>query len=113
MQDASTPSGQDSFEAEGRRYARAYASDGMAAFAQAFNHCDEDYHPHKYAPEVQERFWELGLELVALVESGRIEPNPNHRQYLRAQEAKQDKTLQAVLKQFRSTGKRRGRSSHG
>ena len=98
MQHASTPYGGARFEADSRRHARACASAGIAAFAQAFNHCDEDWHPHKYAPDVQERFREIGLELVALVESGCIEPNPNHRQYLRAQEAKQDKTLQALFK---------------
>jgi hypothetical protein len=70
----------------------------MAAFAQAFNHCDEDYHAHRYAPEVQERFFELALELVALVESGRIEHNPRHSQHLLAQAARTDAPLQALLK---------------
>jgi hypothetical protein len=97
MADVLTTHGGD-FERASRQYARKCAELGFAALAQAFNHCDCDYHPHRYAPDVQERFRELMLEIVGLVESGRIEPNAGHADYLRAQEAKKDATLQAVLK---------------
>jgi hypothetical protein len=53
---------------------------------------------HVFEPEVQDRFRDLCIELVALVESGEIQRNPRHADYLRAQAAKCDTTLQAVLK---------------
>jgi hypothetical protein len=103
------------FERASRQYARKCAELGFAALAQAFNHCNEDYHPHRYAPGVQERFRELMLEIVSLVEAGNIEPNPLHANYLRGQAAKGDAMLQAVLKRVsRQTPIRKRRNeSHG
>jgi hypothetical protein len=92
------PTERGEFERASRQYARKCAELGFATLAQAFNHCEESYHPHRYAPDVQERFRELMLEIVSLIESGRIEPNARHADYLREQAAKEDTTLQAVLK---------------
>ena len=88
----------NAFENESRKGAHSCARMGVAAFAQAFNHFDEGHHPYRYAPEVQERFLDIARELYSLVERGRIECNPNHEQFLIAQEATQNKTLQALYR---------------
>lgn len=107
MADLSSQLGE--FERASREYARKCAAVGIGALAQAFNHCDEDYHAHRYARDVQGRFRELCTELVALIETGEIERNPGHERWLRAEAAKRDPTLQLVLK--RATRKTLIRSS--
>lgn len=87
-----------SFEGASRADARACAQDGIAALARAFNHCSRADVAHRYTDAVQSRFHALAVELVGLVEHGAIEPNPAHAQHLKAQAARGDKALQAVIR---------------
>lgn len=81
-----------------RNEARASARDGLAALARAFNHCDNGELAYRYAADVQARFVELATELVVLVESGAIEPNPAHGRYLMFKAARDNATLQSLIR---------------
>jgi hypothetical protein len=99
------------FEDASRQFARECARNGVGLLARAFNHCGADCHPHIYSADVQERFRDLCIEIVALVETGEVQLNPRHATYQRAQAAKQDPALQAVLKRAsRKTRIRSGRN---
>lgn len=81
-----------------RNEARASARDGCAALARAFNHCDNGELAYRYANDVQARFVELAIELVVLVESGAIEPNPGHKRYLMGKAARNNEPLQSLIR---------------
>lgn len=98
-----------SFEAASRADARACAQHGIAALARAVNHCGREDAAYRYADEVQARFFALASELVGLVEHGAIEPNPAHTLHLKAQAARSDKTLQAVIRKASRKTPIRGR----
>lgn len=98
-----------SFEAASRADARTCAQDGIAALARAFNHCDREDVAHRYADDVQARFFVLAAELVGLVEHGAIELNPAHTLHLKARDARSDKTLQAVIRKASRKTPIRGR----
>lgn len=98
-----------SFEAASRADARACAQDGIAALARAFNHCDRADVAHRYADDVQARFFALAAELVRLVKHGAIEPNPAHALHLQARAARGNKTLQAVIRKASRKTPIRGR----
>lgn len=98
-----------SFEAASRADARACAQHGIAALARAFNHCDREDVAYRYADDVQARFFALATELVALVEHGTIEPNPAHALHLKAQAARGDNRLQAVIRRASRKTPIRGR----
>lgn len=87
-----------SFEVASRADARACAQDGLATLARAFNHCDRADVAHRYADDVQARFFALATELVGLIEHGAIEQNPAHALHLKARAARGDKALQAVIR---------------
>lgn len=91
-------------EQRSRETAHQVARDGVALLTRAFNHLDANEVPYRYAKDVQARFFEIGIELVRLIEHGAIEPNPAHVLYRRAIAAKSDATLQAVI---RKASKRR------
>lgn len=97
------------FDDASRADARASAQHGLAALARAFNHCDLAEVAHRYADDVQARFFALATELVALVEHGTIEVNPAHALHLKARAARGDKTLQAVIRRASRKTPIRGR----
>lgn len=97
---------QSSFEDSSRANARACAQDGLAALARAFNHCESDDLAHRYSDYVQARFFELATELVALVESGAIEPNPTHERYLMGKAARENEPLQRLIRKASAAHKR-------
>jgi hypothetical protein len=57
-----------------REEARRFAQHGIGDLARAFNHCHNPAIAYRYSEAVQQRFLELGAELVALVEKGQIVP---------------------------------------
>lgn len=81
-----------------RDEARAYAQDGLAYLARAFNHCGVDDLAHRYSDAVQARFLELATELVALVERGAIEPNTAHGLHLLRRAARENEPLQSLIR---------------
>lgn len=86
-------------EERSRESAHQIARDGVALLARAFNHLDANEVPYRYEKDVQARFFELGIELVRLIEHGAIEPNPAHVQYLQLQAARADASVQRVLQE--------------
>lgn len=88
---------QDFDEQRARHEAHRCARAGFTGFALAFNHCRHDYLEWRYTEDVQQRFTELAEELVQLVTTGTIEPNPLHQHYLLAQAAKKDTAVQKLL----------------
>ena len=97
-----------SFEDVSRADARAFAQSGIAALARAVNLLGAQEVPFRYAQDVHKKLFSLSVEMVRLVEYGDIEPNPEHALYLGVLRARNDKTLQALLKK---AAKRRPRST--
>jgi hypothetical protein len=99
------------FEDASREDARSQASTAMALLARAMNHCDNPELPYRYTAEVQSRFVDLAIQIVRLVETGDIEPNPEHAQHLKALAARNDAPLQTMLLKLSKRAARRPR--HG
>lgn len=59
---------------EVRDIARAEAEIGLAYFARAFNVCDNPDLPYQWSPMVLDRFKDLAVQLINLVEEGGIDP---------------------------------------
>ena len=97
------------FDDASRNDARACAQGGLAALARAFNHCDRCEVAYRFSDAVQSRFEALAIELVGLVEHGAIEANPAHAQHLKAQSARNDAALQAVIRRASRKTPIRGR----
>lgn len=81
-----------------REHALACYRAGIVALAQAFNPTNIDWLPHRYDKETRAQFIQLARELEKLVMDGAIEPNPAHSNYLRAQAARRDPGVQALIK---------------
>lgn len=70
----------------------------IEALAMVFNPCDFERIPHRYTKVAQEKFIRLAAELRILIEKEEIEPNPAHALYLKAQAARRDPGVQALIK---------------
>lgn len=102
------PEEQD-FQQISRADARAFARDGIAALARAFNHCGRDDVVHRYTDDVQSRFLDLAAEVVQLVEHGDIEVNAAHGMHLQSRDARNDEALQALIRRASQKAPIRGR----
>jgi hypothetical protein len=100
--------GRSTSEEASRDDARSHAKAGIASLARAFNHCGGDELAYRYTDEVQARFVELGAELVALIECGAIENNPGHARYLLGKAARENESLQSLIRKAAASA--RGRS---
>ncbi|QHE86321.1 hypothetical protein [Hydrogenophaga sp. BPS33] len=85
-------------EEKAREGARLCARLGVANLARAINHTDDGDIEWKYSDEVQQRFFELAAEMVALVERGEVFENPQHAQWRRARAAKHDHAVQQLIR---------------
>lgn len=91
-----------------RAQARDLARDGLTYLARAINHCDAADMAYRYSDEVQSRLFRLAAELAMLVEGGAIVPNPAHAQHLNFLAARNDATLQSVIRRASSRRRIRG-----
>jgi len=81
-----------------RQIAHDFGVDGLASFAKAFNFLDEDQIPFRRPQWVKQRFRELAIELVELVEHAPIEPNLHHEHHLQMLAARNDIAVQALIR---------------
>lgn len=61
---------------QARDYARESAAQGVALIAHALNACDNPATPYKFAASARRKFERIVFELVQLIDTGRIVPNP-------------------------------------
>lgn len=83
---------------QAREHAHSLARDGIATLARAFNRFGTEDVPYRYTRAVQDRFFELGVEISRLIEHGDVEVNPAHELYRRTLAARSDEAFQSLLK---------------
>jgi hypothetical protein len=98
-------------EHELKEAARQYAVRGLEGFALAFNHLQQGELAWRFDEDVQQRFVELGREMIRLFEDGAIRSNPGHDLHLRARAAQRDLVLQRVLQRAAKKTPIRARSA--
>ena len=86
------------FEAESREQGRACGRVGFKGFSLAFNATSDSENAWRYSREVRERFEELCTELLGLIETGEIEATPGHTRVAAIREARQNPTLQMLIR---------------
>jgi hypothetical protein len=80
-------------ETKARNEARKYASNGVASLAHALNTCGETDAYYRYGNAEQARFKALVVEIIEIVETGKIELAPNAK-------ARLDKDFQCFMREF-------------
>lgn len=80
-----------------REQAHELARDGVAHLARAVNLLSSPETAFRYTQDVHEQMVRLGVEMARLIESGNIEPNPAHVQYLQLKAARADGSVQRLL----------------
>lgn len=80
-------------ETKARNEARKYATDAVAGLAHALNACDRPDAHYRYGNAEQARFKALVIEIIEIVETGKIELAPNAK-------ARLDKDFQCFMREF-------------
>jgi len=80
-------------ETKARNEARKHTQEGVGRLAHALNACDNPDATYRYGKAEQARFKALVMEIIEIVETGKIELAPNA-------EARSDKDFQRFMREL-------------